>query len=330
MNVKTGTQTWSKSEQRTDFDREKVSNISASEKSQLFGDESIGDTLNKIADPNWIDPTKKMRSVGNSELNKDAFLNLLLAQMKNQDPTNPLKSHEMAAQLAQFTSLEKLTNINSAIEELTKVQKPGQNFGALSLIGKAVAGDSSQIVRTAENETHDIRFRLSADAVSGTLTIKDETGAVVRTLKLSKMKSGDNEINWNGMNEEGRTLGEGRFSASIEAISSNGAKLAAETKFAGVISGVNFTPSGPVLMIGKQAIPMSDIKEIVDPATIKAAAPQPLKALTQELPPQAKGAQPAPATQVAPAKVASNLDSVAMSRGLDNNLKKSGVKTNTL
>jgi flagellar basal-body rod modification protein FlgD len=63
--------------------------------------------------------------------------------MKNQDPTNPLKSHEMAAQLANFSSLEQMQNMNSTLTELKNGQKPSENYQALNLIGKAVAGDSS-------------------------------------------------------------------------------------------------------------------------------------------------------------------------------------------
>src|SRR5262245_60042138 len=134
IGVKTGTQTWSNSQQRTDFKSDGAQTISATDKEKMGGDEAIGDILNKVADPNHIDETKKMRTVGGKEMGKDAFMTLLLTQMKNQDPTSPLKSHEMAAQLAQFTSLEKLHNINAAIEGLRKDQQPDHNFQALNFI----------------------------------------------------------------------------------------------------------------------------------------------------------------------------------------------------
>src|SRR5689334_11359839 len=110
IGVKTGTQTWSNSPQRTDWKSDGAQNISAIDKANHMPEDSVGDMLNKVADPNYVDQSKKMRTVGNNQLGKDAFMSLLLTQMKNQDPTNPLKSHEMAAQLAQFTSLEKLNN----------------------------------------------------------------------------------------------------------------------------------------------------------------------------------------------------------------------------
>ena len=73
-----------------------TSNLSVDELKKL-GAENVGEVLNKIADPNWTDPAKKVRAVGSDKLDKDAFFKLMLAQLKNQDPTNPLKSHAIVS-----------------------------------------------------------------------------------------------------------------------------------------------------------------------------------------------------------------------------------------
>src|SRR5690606_35195937 len=109
---------------------------------EALGGQDVGEFLNKIADPNWVDPQKRFRATGNDKLDKEAFMKLMLAQMKNQDPTNPMKSHEMAAQLAQFSSVEQLSNINTTLTAMQAGQKPTESFQALNFIGKAVAGDS--------------------------------------------------------------------------------------------------------------------------------------------------------------------------------------------
>ena len=112
VNAKQGTKTWSDSAQNTIQKDSGVRNLSASDSQKLDG-EDIGSVLNRIADPNYVDPSKKMRAVGNDKMDKDAFMKLMLAQMKNQDPSNPLKSHEMAAQLAQFSSLEQMPGLTA-------------------------------------------------------------------------------------------------------------------------------------------------------------------------------------------------------------------------
>ncbi len=108
------------------------SNISAQDKDKIGG-ENVGEVLNRIVDPNWTDPSKKPHRTGNPNLDKDAFFKLMLTQMKNQDPTNPMKSHEMAAQLANFSSLEQMQNMNKTLDEMKAGQKPSEKFPSLEL-----------------------------------------------------------------------------------------------------------------------------------------------------------------------------------------------------
>lgn len=265
FDVKTGVKTWSDSLQRTDHKSDGRQILSATEKAEIFQGEDLGTTLNKVADPNWVDPSKKMRTVGNNQLDKDAFMKLLLTQMKNQDPTNPLKSHEMAAQLAQFTSLEKLTNIDSGIEKLHTSESPTQNFEALSFIGKTVVTDSSRVLRGSVNEMHDLNFKLAGDAMKAEIKVKDSEGNVVRNLSMNDPKSGKNTFTWNGVMDDGTPAPQGEYSFEVSAKSSNGSKIHVETRTEGIVTGVNFTARGPQVMVGKQAIELSDIKTITDP-----------------------------------------------------------------
>lgn len=266
IGVKTGTQTWSNSQQRTDFKSDGKQTVSASDRQKIGNaEDDIGDILNKVADPNFQDDSKKMRSVGNKEMGKDAFMTLLLTQMKNQDPTSPLKSHEMAAQLAQFTSLEKLHNINTEIVGLRKDQQPDHNFQALNFIGRSITTDNSKIGRLDTADQHDVRFNLPQDAASVKMHIKDANGALIRSLEYKNLKAGKNELRWNGMTEDGRQAPVGDYHVMMEATGNNGRKLGVEMKSEGIISGVNFTPKGPQLLIGKQVVNMSDVKSISDP-----------------------------------------------------------------
>jgi flagellar basal-body rod modification protein FlgD len=335
ISVKGGTKTWSDASQQSSLKNDRASNMSSSDKTEQFGGEDVGAILNKISDPNWVDPAKKARQVGNNQLDKDAFLNLLLAQMKNQDPTNPLKSHEMAAQLAQFTSLEKLSSIDDGIEKLTKAQSPTQNFEALEFIGKLVSGDGAKIHRTNQEDGHDIKFNLMNDAQVAKLNIVNENGEVVRTLTVNTLKAGKNEVFWNGTLEDGTPARPGEYTVEIEAKGSNGAKLHAETKFQGKVTGVNFTAGGPVLMVGKQQVAMREVTEIIDPALLRESqqmlgVPTAVMGDAPAAAPAASVKPPVPAvkpeTGKSPApKGNGNLESVAMSRGMINDLSKEGA-----
>lgn len=262
MSVKGGTQTWSTSQQTSAL-KAPSERKEAALPSQPDA-ENLGEIANKIADPNWVDPSK-MRRVGGNELDKDAFLKLMLTQMKNQDPTNPLQSHEMAAQLAQFTSLEQLFNINESLGDLKKAQDPNKSFDVLQMIGKSVAGDSSKIIRGKGDKEHDIEFTLPSAASQVEVKVRNSNGEVVRKYDLKNLKEGANRVSWNGTLENGNEARPGEYNVVIEAKASNGAKIVPQTAFEGRITGVNFTSTGPVLMIGKQSVRLSDVKKIVDP-----------------------------------------------------------------
>lgn len=245
-----------------------ASNLSATEMSKLGG-ENVGEVLNKISDPNWVDPSKKMRTVGNDKLDKDAFFKLMLAQMKNQDPTNPLKPHEMSAQLANFSALEQMTNVNTTLNEIKNGQKPVEQFQALNLLGKAVSGDAAKVVRAKGDTNHDFTFNLGAPASEAEVKVRNSAGDVVRTYSLKNLKAGENRVTWNGLDDKGTAMAADEYTFGIEAKSSNGQKLAVKTDFEGTITGINYTPEGPVLMVGTQTIRLRDVRKIVDPGLMR-------------------------------------------------------------
>lgn len=312
MSVKGGTQTWTTAPQQSAQKADGTNNVSAGDAEKFFDGQNIGDVLNKVSDPNYIDASKQIRKVGNPELGKDAFMTLLLTQMKNQDPTNPLKSHEMAAQLAQFTQLEKLQNIDSGIAGLRKDGQPNTNFQALAFIGKTITTDNSKVNRTDTESQHEIRFSLPADAQELKMNVKDAAGNPVRSLEFKNMKTGKNELVWNGMADDGSKAPPGDYAISFEATGSNGKKMFIETKTEGIISGVNFTPKGPQLMVGKQVVSMDDVKSISETAatpdmsTLGDPNSQMMQQLMQQMPgamnaPGQKQKPQSPAGQAAPA-----------------------------
>ncbi len=268
MGVKTGTKSWGDSNGNEITKSSGVNTISASDKSKL-SDENVGDVLNKIADPNWVDPSKKIRSVGGDKMDKDAFMKLMLAQMKHQDPTNPMQSHELAAQLAQFSSVEQLQNLNTTMTDMRNGQKPSESFQALNFIGKAVSGDSAKISRAKGDKDHDIKFDLVDNAKELNIRIRDANGDVVRSLSVKELKKGENKITWNGQDERGQALPAGDYQLFLEAVNSSGTKMNVKTEFEGTITGVNYTPEGPVLLVGNQTVKIKDVKKIVDPSLMK-------------------------------------------------------------
>lgn len=330
MNVKRGVQTWGKPEGDAatrvgaSEDGPKANTAAAGDFQKAYGEQAVGDVLNKIADPNWVDPGKKVRTTGNNQLDKDAFFKLMLTQMKNQDPTNPMQSHEMAAQLAQFSSLEQLNNIGKGIDELGKAQTGQGQFGALSFIGKKVSGDASKVARAAGDTEHGFNFTLAGDAQKVKIQVKDATGKVVRTLEPGEMKKGSNSIRWNGLTDEGLPARAGEYRFNVEAVASNGAKVFSKSQFEGRITGIDFTPQGPNVIVNGQSIKLSDVKKIEEAGDAPSAVPETPLTVGERTPGEAAPMKMSGATKLEKAFIppapeeapAGNIDSVPMASGL--------------
>ena len=248
----------------------------------------------------------------------------MIAQMKNQDPTNPLKSHEMAAQLANFSSLEQMQNMNSTLSEMKNGMKPQENYQALNLIGKAVAGDSSKVTRSVNDKEHDFKFTLPMDVTEANIKVYNADGEVVKSYDLKGLKKGDNKITWNGQDDKGLNQNPGDYRFAIEAKAGE-KKIAVKTDFDGVITGINYTQEGPVLLVGNQAIKMRDVRKITDPSLmsndqkVNDVTAQDLKnqAPTEETKKEAskESAKAAPSVAANAAPMKSNImDNVGLSR----------------
>jgi flagellar basal-body rod modification protein FlgD len=267
MDVKMGTKTWKEPGQvEAGLQTQKQDRQLTKAEQDAMGTENIGELLNKVSDPNYVDPAKKTRGIGDTKMDKDAFFKLMIAQLKNQDPTNPLKNHEMAAQLAQFSGLEQMTNINTTLQEMKQANKPIEQFQALNLIGKQISGDSSKITRSDLDREHEVKFNLPQDAKETNVSIINGKNEVIRTMKFPQLKTGENKFSWNGEDDKGNKAKAGDYRVQIDATGTADQKLAIKTDFTGVVTGMSFSAEGPVLQVGKQNVRLKDIRQFSDPS----------------------------------------------------------------
>lgn len=193
-------------------------------------------------------------------LGKDQFLQLLVTQLKNQDPLNPMDSQAFVSQLAQFSSLEAQQNTNTKLDSLLTYQSTMQNTIVSNLIGKEVAysGSSVSLATTA-----DISYTPSADAANVTLTIADSSGATVRTVTLGEQTSGEKTYTWDGKDASGKKLSDGAYTVSFSASDSSGASVDVTTKSKGTVTGISYDGSSTYLVLDSGVkIQVGDITEI--------------------------------------------------------------------
>lgn len=267
MGTKLNTKTWS-DKPETDLRNSEAPSLTPGQKEKI-GAEDLTAILNKAADKNWVDSSRRVAGHGNAQMDKDAFFKLMLAQLKNQDPMNPMKNHEMAAQLAQFSSLEQMTNMNATLSKIEGRQEHPTDFQALNLIGKTVAGDSSRLVRTQFDKDNEFNFELPQNAAEVDVRLMSSKGDVVRNYKLTNLQAGTNKVVWNGKDEAGVSQPEGEYFFQVDAKSNLGTKIPVKTEFQGEITGISFSAEGPVLQVGSQTIKMKDVRQITDSSAKK-------------------------------------------------------------
>ncbi len=197
--------------------------------------------------------------VGNQELGKDEFLKLLVTQLQNQDPMEPMSNTEFVAQLAQFSNVEQLVAVNEGINMLGVQQMSMSNAQAASLIGREVQIRSDQLQVRENDASASAAFSLSGDATSVSINIRDASGKVVRTVDLGGQPKGETELNWDLQDDSGVPVGPGTYRIDVIAEDESGASVQWEAKVRGVVDGINYDAGYPELVIGDIKSNMSDI-----------------------------------------------------------------------
>jgi flagellar basal-body rod modification protein FlgD len=188
-------------------------------------------------------------------LGQDEFMTMLLAQLKNQDPLNPMDGKDFAAQLAQFSSLQQLSNLNTTMSSLPTYLKAFSNTQMVSMIGNDAVAKGNVINVSGSATT--IPFNLPSDIQSGTIKIYNENGAQVGTADLGSLKSGLNSIAWN---TSGVSIG--KYTFEIAAKDKNGNAVSAETLISGKVTGASFKNDKAYLTINGQDVVFTDVVAI--------------------------------------------------------------------
>ncbi len=192
-------------------------------------------------------------------MGKDDFLKLLVAQLENQNPLDPLDNAEFTAQLAQFSSLEQLFDMNKNMEGLQSLQSSLNETQALNFLGReVVATGNSFVYQGGEKE---MNFSVNASAEEVYLGIYDSADDLVRNEPLGALSGGEHVWLWDGRDGKGNAMPDGRYSFDLAASGENG-PVKTETFIAGRVDGVSYGAAGPVLSIGGVEIDSEDIIKI--------------------------------------------------------------------
>nr|MBN2278335.1 hypothetical protein [candidate division Zixibacteria bacterium] len=199
------------------------------------------------------------------ELGKDDFLQLLITKMTHQDPLDPMDDEAFIADLAQFSSLEQMSNINESLSESLNwdylQMQTINNTMATSLIGKDVEATFSGVYLDSDN-TPMIGYTTTQYADKVTITISDINGSVVRTITEEDVAAGSNTIVWDGKDDDGERLDDGYYQVEISAIDASGGSFDPSTFIQGRVDGVVYRDGSAYLKVGGLEIPLSGVNSI--------------------------------------------------------------------
>ncbi|MBF8730725.1 flagellar hook assembly protein FlgD [Pseudomonas guariconensis] len=191
-----------------------------------------------------------------SALGKDAFLQLLVTQMKNQNPLDPQENGEFVAQLAQFSSLEGIQALNESVSGILSGMGSSQALQASSLVGRSVIVQNDKaVVDTTKSFAGQVV--VPQNITEGKVVIKDKDGNVVKTIELGAQKAGTADFIWDGTNDKGEKVDPGNYTFTASTTVDGKAKTLA-TLLPATVNSVSFQNGGEMMLnlagIGKIGI----------------------------------------------------------------------------
>jgi flagellar basal-body rod modification protein FlgD len=192
-----------------------------------------------------------------NDLNR--FLTLLVTQLRNQDPLEPLDANQFTSQLVQFASVEQQIYQNSHLEELLALQRNDQLTSSVGYLGNVVEASGTSL--PLQNGTATMSYRLGESAMEATVTIRDSNGRNIYSVLVAK-EPGVHEFTWDGRDRNGNPVPDGSYAFQVDALDRAGRKLSVAHAFTGQVTGIASGPDGTVLRLGDIELPIGRVTEV--------------------------------------------------------------------
>lgn len=188
---------------------------------------------------------------------QDRFLKLLVTQMKNQDPLNPMDNAEITSQMAQLSTVTGIEKLNETLKAFTKAQA----FQSVDMIGHYVLAPGEHMDLASGTALGGVELASAADDV--TVKIFDSNGNLVKTLDLDELDAGVNAFTWDGKTDAGTTAAEGSYTFTVTA-KLGGEAVDATSLSVGKVQSVLMDDVGPALSVsGMGLVSLDDIKQVL-------------------------------------------------------------------
>lgn len=201
---------------------------------------------------------------------QDRFLTLLVTQLRNQDPLNPMDNAQVTSQIAQLSTVNGIKQLNNTLLALSGQMDISQSMQAANLIGKniLVSGTKVSLGSDPSNPMVKQATPFGVDLMSAStktvVSILDSSGVLIRKIDLGAQPPGVLSLNWDGLDETGAPAPDGAYRVQVSASDAQGQPVSAQTLTSGTVSSVAYSSEGPKLDLGLTGIySLSDIRKIM-------------------------------------------------------------------
>ena len=208
---------------------------------------------------NAMNGTKKTGSSSIQDV-QDRFMSLLVAQMKNQDPLNPMDNAAVTSQMAQLSTVTGIEKLNTSMNTMSANMTASQTLQAASMIGHGVITPGNSLPLSSGKAVYSLDLPSNVDSLK--VTIKDSTGKVVRNLDLGAQQSGVKNMTWDGKSDTGATLPDDNYTYEVAGTAA-GKKIDITSLCFGMVNSVTSGTGGIKLSVsGVGEIGMGDVRQI--------------------------------------------------------------------
>lgn len=217
-------------------------------------------TTNNQVSQDLLNSVNSRNKTSTTDETQDRFMTLLVTQMKNQDPLNPMDNAQVTSQMAQLNTVTGINKLNETMSSLIGSVQLGQSFQATNMIGRNVLVSGKTLTHTETGGYFGVNVPNGADSLS--VAIKNGAGATIRTLTFGKQDVGVNALSWDGKLEDGTTAPSGEYNFEITAKTGDNTVTSSALSLAQVQSVTTSTSGAKLNLNNNTSVSVSDIAEI--------------------------------------------------------------------
>ena len=196
------------------------------------------------------------------DVGEQEFLTLLMTQLSNQDPLNPMESQQFMEQVASMNQVQQLMDANERLDSLMMGITSLNNQSAVGLVGQEGVARGNTFTHAAD-QGHDLKYDLSAEAAEVTVSVLDSSGDVIWSDTSTEVAAGEGTIHWDGK-VGGVDVPPGDYTFEVHAVDEEELPVEATTYISGRVDELRFDSGVPVLMVGAEEVTLDEILRVLD------------------------------------------------------------------